>query len=491
MSANTSSTRWQGSPEPDQRFVGRRVVVMGLGGFGGGAGAARWLTQQGAKVLVTDLADAGTLDDAVGSLSDCDIEYRLGGHDEADLDRADLLVVNPAVPKKRSEFFQAAVRRGIRWTTEINLFLERCRATVIGVTGTAGKSTAAAMIHAVLSRQSRGGPHGGPYVTADPRSATRGLGTCYLGGNFGGSLLGDLDRMTANDTVVLELSSFQLADLPLIERRPDVAVYVEIWPNHLDRHGTYETYLACKLNMIRGANTGTPVVLGLEDPATSRRITELCEPTGCNPWALRAVAVDKPVPALALKVRGAHNLRHANCAATVGTLLGVHRDAIRASLEAFSGLGHRLQFVGCFGGVDYYNDSKSTNTRSTAAALGSFDQPVIALVGGALKPTDSNPWAWGERDVLASALRDGARATICFGPAGKMVRRALMKIGGSGMDADVHWVATLEEAVASAKKIGRRGDVVVLSPGFQSYDAFANYERRGEAFMSVVRSGGR
>ena len=170
----------------DVSLRGKRVVVMGLGRFGGGVGVSRWLAHQGARVLVTDLADHAALDGSLAQLAELPIEYRLGSHDDRDLQGADLLVVNPAVHKERSEFFQEAVARGIPWTTEINLFLDRCPGRVIGVTGTVGKSTTAAMIHRILT--GRGGQPMHPVGRAGFR--------VYLGGNIGGSLMEDLATMS-------------------------------------------------------------------------------------------------------------------------------------------------------------------------------------------------------------------------------------------------------------------------------------------------------
>ena len=181
-----------------------------------------------------------------------------------------------------------------------------------------------------------------------------------------------------------------------------------------------------------------------------------------------------------LKLRGAHNVRLARCAATVGTLLGVQQETIRRNLAAFPGLEHRMQFVARCGGIEYYNDSKSTNPRSAAAAIRSFDLPVIALVGGKANEAVS--------DVLKSALLNDAKATICFGPAGKLVQESLVKTSRISAENIAQWFPTLNEAVAAAVSVARAGDLVLLSPGFQSYDEFSNYERRGDAFISVVRS---
>lgn len=430
----------------------RRVIVMGLGRFGGGIGVTRWLVAQGARVTVTDSADESLLADSIAQLGDLEIEYRLGGHDPRMLDDVDLLVVNPAVSRGRSAFIQEASRRRIRLTTEINLFLERCPARVVGVTGTAGKSTTAAMIHEVL----RG---------------AKTSGSTYLGGNIGGSLLGDLDVMSPDDVVVLELSSFQLADLSVLARRPDVGVFVSLWPHHLDRHGTFEAYLDAKLNMIRGAVNGTRLVIGFDDAELVALVSRVASENG-----VRLLSASAYAPSSRLGMPGEHNKMNARCAAAVCAELGVGDEMVRSGLERFRGLPHRLQYVGCIDGVDYYDDSKSTTLRSAAVALNAFDRPVIALIGG--KPR------LAPHDELIAALIHHAREAVCFGAVGASLIGAMTeRVAGSVV---LHRADAMADAFAIARRDARSGDVVLLSPGFESYDAFTNYEHRGDAFAALV-----
>lgn len=441
---------------------------MGLGRFGGGVGAAMWLARQGARVLVTDRADPTHLKPSIELLADYPIDYHLGGHRPADLNDADLLVVSPAVFKERNPFFQQACDRGIPWTTEINLFLERCPARVVGVTGTAGKSTTAAMIHAIL----RGAASA--RTTAATPGAGSGHANCYLGGNIGRSLLADLSSMTPDDTVVLELSSYQLADLPRIHRRPDLAVYVSVWPHHLDRHGTFDAYLDCKLNMIRDASPECGIVLGMPDGDVADRVRAAARDAD-----LRIVAVTEGGVPCALKVPGRHNIHNARCAAAAARWLGVDDAAIRTALASFPGLPHRLQFVAETDGVVYYNDSKSTSPKATIAALNAFDCPVIALVGGKRRDVDCQ--------TLAAALGASARTVICFGEAAPALFDAIQRVVGHDGRVRLARHATLDRAVATAQREARPGDVVILSPAFPSYDAFVNYEQRGETFTSLVQ----
>ncbi len=462
MPAETSPTRSQPSRDPDRTaqdlspsaLRGRRVVVMGLGRFGGGCGLARWLATLGAHVTVTDQGARADLSTSVESLADLDISFQLGSHDPRILDGADLLVVNPAVAKDRSSFFQEARRRKIAWTTEINLFLRNCPATIVGVTGSAGKSTTSAMIDACLR-------------------FAGGAGEVFLGGNIGRSLLCELGKMTRRDTVVLELSSFQLADLDRVARRPDIAVIVGLWPHHLERHTSFAAYVDAKLNIIRGAAATTPIVLGFDDPV----LVSLVESAGATS-AVEIVRPPDPLPTFDLSLPGSHNQLNAWCASAVCRRLGVDDSVVRGALASFCALPHRLELVASCGGVDFYNDSKATSPVAAIRSLRSFDRPIVALVGGRARNVCC--------DDLVAAIGERARAVVCFGSAGRLVADALKHASGNE-SVGVHLVSQLAAGVAVSIGLARDGDVVLLSPAFDSYDEFANYEQRGERFASLVR----
>ena len=230
----------------DEQLSSMRVVVMGLGRFGGGVGVTRFLADKGADVLVTDLADESTLADSIEKLGDIKVEFRFGEHRESDLDDVDLLVVSPAVNRQTNTFCQAARLRKIPWTTEVNLFLARCPGRILAVTGSIGKSTTCAMLHTILS--------------SPEAAASGGFGKAFLGGNIGRSLLQQLDEISADDVVVLELSSFQLDAAGGIGFAPAVAGITNVRPHHLERHGDFDSYFNAKLNLIREQTTGQAVV---------------------------------------------------------------------------------------------------------------------------------------------------------------------------------------------------------------------------------------
>lgn len=356
---------------------GKRVTVMGLGRFGGGVGVTRWLARQGARVLVTDQAPAEALRSSLAAIGGLDVALRLGEHDERDFRDTDAVVVNPAIPD-RSPFVQAALAAGVPITTEINLFVERCPARCVGVTGSVGKSTVTAMIGAALE--------------ALPGGRT------WVGGNLGDSLLPSLESIRASDVVVLELSSFQLHRTPLVRWSPHIAVITNVTPNHLDWHGTFAAYVADKLNIVRFQEPGRDWAVVHDSPDLRRRFDELF---GDNAGLYRyRLDGETPVAAaqttsavehddvrlrwegLALAVPGRHNRENAAAALAVAHLLGVEREAALAALARFEGLPHRLKRVGERGGVTYVDDSKSTTPEAALTAIDAIGGPLLLILGG-------------------------------------------------------------------------------------------------------------
>ena len=438
---------------------GRRVLVVGLGRWGGGVGVTRWLVEQGAEVTVTDQAAPAQLSESVAALADLDVTLHLGGHDPVDLAAPELVVLNPAVNKLTSEFFGLIKQRGCPWTTEINLFCERCPAPIVAVTGTYGKSTTCAMLADVL----RAG------VEADelPYRAV------HLGGNLGGSLLPELKQMTPEDVVVLELSSAQLEDLPQVAWRPALAAITNIAPQHLDRYRSFEDYVEAKLNLVRALPREGRAVTGVLEASVRERVLE-----ALGGVAQRLMEVEPGAPALELKVPGAHNQANAACVLALGRLLGMQEEIVRAALASFAGLPHRLQCVRTCDGVTYYNDSKATTPEAARRGLEVFAQPVVALVGGQDKGTALEAWV--------SALVDRCRAVICLGESGPRVEVALQRMGAVERGVEVRRADDLTVAVQQARALARAGDVVLFTPGAPSFDAYANYEHRGQHFIDIV-----
>jgi UDP-N-acetylmuramoylalanine--D-glutamate ligase len=426
----------------------KRVTVAGLGRFGGQIAAARWLVMHGAQVLVTDQASPEKLADSAGQLGDLPIQFRLGEHREEDFTGSDLIVASPAIPPS-SKFLQLARSAGVPITTEIRLFIERCPATIIGVTGTKGKSTTTAMLGEILRRRF----------------------TTWVGGNIGHSLLHDLDRIARSHLVVLELSSFMLEYLREMSWSPHVAVVTMVAADHLDWHGSHAAYVAAKSNIVRFQRPDDIAVLNEEDPG-SMAFASLT--------AARVVrfGTEGRRP-LEIMVPGRHNQSNAQAAFTAAYELGVGRDDAEEALRQFRGLPHRLQLVHEENGVRWFNDSIATIPEAAIAALESFPpKRVLQVVGGYDKglPITS----------MCNALLERAKAVLCIGATGNKLAETMSRAGGPGAAA-VYRCGDLPTAMRLARQTAAPGDVILLSPGFASYDQFPNFEHRGESFAKLAR----
>jgi len=500
-------------------LAGRRVLVMGLGRFGGGIGVTRWLVSQGADVTVTDQADAASLADSMKQLEGLPVKYRLGCHDVADLAGVDLLVVSPAVDKGRSEFVKAALARGIPWTSENNLFFERCEGQIIGVTGSIGKSTTTAMIGEVLRAgfAEPGGVRPARPAAGTPASHPADPPRVWVGGNIGKSLLEDLPGIRRRDVVVLELSSFQLEDLAQIRMGPHHAVLTNLRPNHLDRHGTMAAYADAKMNIVRFLRPHGSIIFNADDAELKRLLCEVRPeeidsgykrpvsyedrsawvhvegeqimvyrelgelPPGCAP-ADRVGAFEPLMRIAEMGTPGRHNVYNAMLAVNVGLLFGASSAAMAGALRAFRGLPHRLEYVAEIDGVRYYNDSKSTTPDSAITAIEAFDVPVVLIAGAGWHDKGSS------FEALGRVVADRARAVVCLGKTRERIRDDVLKAVRQGTGPVVRLAETFDEAVAAARELARPGDVVLLSPACASWGMFANYEERGERFKQIVRS---
>lgn len=445
----------------------KRVTVMGLGRFGGGVGVTRWLARQGARVTVTDLASADDLAASLEQIADLNPTLHLGGHEERDFREVDLVVVNPAVPE-RSDFLRAACDAGVPVTTEINLFVERCPARTVGVTGSVGKSTVTAMVGQVLSEATKGGVGEAARV--------------WVGGNIGRSLLDDLNAMRAGDIVVLELSSFQLQRTPAVRWSPNVSVITSITPNHLDWHGDFDAYVDAKLNILRYQHRQRDVVVIQDTPTLREAVARL----GPNPARLWWYGLDGDQPVahsggerlcwegLTLDVPGRHNRENAAAALAVAHAFGVPPADAVAALASFEALPHRLQRVVTRDGVTYYDDSKSTTPEAALTAMRAIDAPLLVILGGYDKRSDLS-------EVARQAGRR-ARFAACIGTTGRGLADAIRAAGGAA-----EFCGELPAAVAACQRRAGPGDVVLLSPACASWDQFPDYRVRGEMFARLAR----
>ena len=458
-------------------FAGKRVLVMGLGRFGGGVDAAKFAYQAGAKVTVTDLATAEELSDSVKQLKGFpDIEYHLGSHDPTDFKQADIIVVNPVIPND-NEFVELARRENKFVTSQINIFFELCPATIIGITGAAGKSTTAALTAHLLRAGVDSRSLGDKFRGNDRRKV-------WLSGNIGNEpLLTVIDQIKGDDLVVLELSSFQLEQLAQIQKAPQVALLTNLTPNHLDRYGTFAAYCNAKQNIFKfqQADENSPAVsiFNTEDKIAAEWFEKYRRDAGRTCIKFSTENVSEEI-SKQFGLPGRANLANLAGAIAVAGYFGVKEQQIKACLSAFKPLPHRLELVAEKNGVKWYNDSKATTPESAIASLDAFEKPVIIIAGGYDKGTAF--------DEFGEKIAERAKAAILIGQTAEQIRDAISKTQDTRLKTQqVKLAKSLAEAVSFAGQLAAEGDVVLLSPACASYDMFDNFEHRGREFTMLAR----
>jgi UDP-N-acetylmuramoylalanine--D-glutamate ligase len=483
----------------------KRVLIMGLGRFGGGVGVARYCCEQGADVAVTDLLSKDQLKDSIEQLKNLPIQFRLGGHSIADFSAAQVVVINPAVDRRNNQYLRAARAAGAHLTSEIRMLLERLpnRNRIIGITGTTGKSTTAAMIGHIL-RVARATadqpcptahptdqpdiddtiipkiddtvtpapePGGAPDNEAAKETAQRPV---HIGGNLGGSLLNELDKIESDHWVVLELSSFMLRDIADMNWSPHIAVVTNFAPNHLDMHHSLDAYANAKQVILKHQGPNDVALLG-ESVLNWKHISPAQAQVVMRP-------IPGPPPTFHLPIRqpGVHNQLNATMAVMAAEAAGVPRDAAIESLRSFQGLPHRLQLVAEHNGVVFVDDSKSTTPESTMLAIDSFRHDTAhVILGGSDKKADFQ--------ALAKIVAAQCPAAYTIGQTGNAIADAI-EAANSSVDSPciVHRCDDLQTAVTAAIENAGPGEIVLLSPGCASWDQFDNYEHRADCFVNHI-----
>ena len=413
------------------------MTALVVGAARSGVALAMHLTAEGEAVRLADRKPSSELLSTIAQLPP-GVDLRVGGYDERVLDGVDVVYASPGVPWD-SELLNQARAKGIPVSSEIDLFLRLCKGTVVGITGTNGKTTTTALTGVVLEAGRR------PVV---------------VGGNIGDTVLDRLAEITPEHWVVLELSSFQLESVE--HPHLHVAVILNITPDHLDRHGTLAQYVDLKARAIEDADYA---LLNSRDPTVSALSTRA---------AGKVVWFDQHQPLPPMPLPGRHNMENALAAAAVGHIAGLSDDAINEAIRGFKGVEHRLELVGEWAGVRWYNDSKATNPDAGRVALSAFPgAPVILIAGGYGSGFDLQEWV---QDVLANT-----EAAILIGASAGELAEALRE------HPKVIRAETLEQAVSIAAGMARQGSVVLLSPAYKSYDMFKDFEDRGNQFKELVR----
>lgn len=449
-----------------------KVTIMGLGLHGGGAASAEFFARQGAKVTVTDVKNQEQLAPSLHRLSGYPIRFVLGGHNEEDFRNADIVIKNPAVPYS-SPFLKIAKQV----ETDISVFLALSKSPIIAVTGSKGKSSTASAIQFILQDEF-------------PR--------CKLGGNITVSPLTFLEETDANTPVVLELSSWQLGDLPdSTAFKPRVAVITSIHPDHQDRYDSMESYVADKKLIYRNQSESDITICNYDDAYGREFFAE----TGGYPYAFSLSELPEGVPGAFyrgqdayfrkqennnttsaeiplfsgnLNVTGKHQRHNLIAAAAAAYAFGVSTQSIQKQAPQFSGIPHRLEFFHEKNGIQFYNDSAATIPQATKAAIESFSEPLHLITGGTDKSLDFS--------VLSDALIKPEQIYLLAGSGSAKLIQLLEK---EGIRFNGPY-STLEEAVSAAFDNAKPGSCILLSPGCSSFEMFKNEFDRGNQFKEIA-----
>jgi UDP-N-acetylmuramoylalanine--D-glutamate ligase len=452
---------------------GQHILIIGAARQG--QALARYLAKKGAKVRLNDQRTEAELGSNLVGLRALGIKFALGEHPMEVLDGADLVCLSGGVPLTLPLVVEAA-RRGLPFSNDSQLFMEAVPCQVIGITGTAGKTTTTTLVGRIAAKGLPGYRH------------------LYVGGNIGLPLIDQVDKMKPADLVVLELSSFQLEQMTL---SPSIAAILNITPNHLDRHASMEEYTAAKAQILLHQDQGGTAVLNRDDP-------------GSWAWAnqirgrLISFGLHRPAPGQAgtyieqgrlslqigerqvnlmpqsiIRLRGQHNLMNVLAACAIAHSAGLSVESMVAGIDGFEGVAHRLEFVREWHGAAWYNDSKATVPESSMEAIHSFNERLVLLAGG----RDKNlPW-----DDFARLVHQRVDHLVLFGEAADKIMSAVGTARPGQRPFTVTKCAHLREAVQAAANLVQPGDVVLLSPGGTSFDEFRDFEERGENFQKWVK----
>jgi len=442
---------------------GKRVLVVGLGRSG--VASALFLKSRGARVTVSDSKSEDQLTQEIPALLDKGITVETGGHGERTFQNQDLIVVSPGVPADAEPIRQARAL-GQLVIGEIELASEFLQGKIVAITGSNGKTTTTTLTGEILA-------------ACDLKT--------LVGGNIGTPAISLVDKAVPQTITVLEVSSFQLETIRSF--RPKIAVVLNVTPDHLDRHRTFEAYVNAKARIFENQQADDFAVLNADDPAcvelgtrTQAKVLWFSCKQDVEQGAFarkgeivfRRDGSDERIMATGeIPLKGAHNLENVLAAICCGVLLSCDGAKIRTAVRDFKAVEHRLEYVATVRGVEYYNDSKATNVDATIKALESFPSGVHLVLGGKDKGSDYT--------VLNDLLRQRVKRVYTIGAAAQKIESQIKNA------VQVVSAATLEAAVKQAANSAQAGEVVLLAPACASFDQFENYEHRGRVFKELVR----
>jgi len=441
----------------------KRVLVVGLGKSG--VASAVFLQDHGARVTVSDSKQEDQLRNEIPILLDRGITVESGGHGERTFRQQDLIVISPGVPVN-APALEPARKLGIPIIGEVELATRYMKGKLIAITGSNGKTTTTALAGEVVAA--------GGFPT-------------LVGGNIGTPAISLVSESTEQTYTVLEISSFQLETVEQFHAH--VAVVLNVTPDHLDRHGTFDAYWAAKRRIFENQTAADFAVLNADDPEASKMSKGLKAQLR---WFSRKREVEwgafvrggtmfykdangeREIMSLQdMQLKGAHNVENVLAAVAMGSILGIAPEKIREAVRNFKAVEHRLEFVANVAGVDYYNDSKATNVDATIKALESFPRGIHIILGGKDKGSDYT--------VLKPLLAERVKRVYTIGAAAEKIESHL------GDAVPLTRAVSLDVAVRKAAESATAGDVVVLAPACASFDQFSSYEHRGKVFKDLVQ----
>jgi UDP-N-acetylmuramoylalanine--D-glutamate ligase len=446
-------------------LTGKKVLVVGLARTG--VALAHFLSQAGARVTVTDMAQAQELAAMRQLIQNLPVEEELGVPRPHDVRGFDLILPSPGVPPELP-WLEKARQHGIPVWGELELASHFLTRPVIAVSGTNGKTTTTTLV--------------GKFLAASGMQA-------LVGGNIGTPLVSLLEKQQQADYLVLEISSFQLDTAPHFH--PQSAALLNITPDHLDRYPDYAAYVASKASLFAAMTATETKVLNYDDP--------LVRPLGQSLGSVLYFSSSEPLiegaclagevikvrlpgalvqdfPLDEIRLKGAHNLENIMAGLLLSLAAGAQPAACREVLASFAGLPHRLEWVATQAGVDFYDDSKGTNVGAVARSLASFDRPIVLIAGGRDKDSDFS--------LLNDLIRQRVKALVLVGETRERLARVWEGLAPAYLATD------MDEAVARAAGLAEPGEVVLLSPACASFDMFRDYAHRGETFQKAVKEGG-
>jgi len=462
-----------------QNWADQKILIIGAARQG--LSLARYLAARGAQVTLNDQRPMEKMRSEVEALSNLPIKWVLCSHPLSLLEGVQRVCISGGVPLTLP-IIQEAQSRGLPLTNDSQIFMDEVQAPVIGITGSAGKTTTTTL----LGRMAQAA------IKIDASAAKR---SAWVGGNIGLPLIEFVDEIQPEDLVIVEFSSFQLE---LMTTSPHLSAVLNITPNHLDRHGTLEAYAAAKARILEFQSGADLAVLSREDPgawALNRSVHGKLVTFGFERPEIGQAGtfiagdhlyftdgqMDQELMSCKLtRLRGAHNMLNVLAASAIACAAGFPIQAIQAGVEGFNGVAHRLEYVRTWKGADWYNASISTAPERTMADIHVFDEPLVLLLGGRDKDL---PW-----EKLAALVHQRVDHIIVFGEAAGKILSAIGPTRPGQRLQTINHQTGLQSAVQAAAEIVEPGDVVLLSPGGTSFDEFKDFEERGERFREWVKA---